>query len=113
MATPGRSASGLLKFSAQCGVIVDLSVKYNHPAAGVREHGLMASGRKINDRKAAVSECNSGLTIDPNPLVVWTSMRNGVGHAARDNLFALRMPGMCDEACNPTHLDDRFPSQHR
>ena len=62
------------------------------------------SGRaQIDDRQPPVGEGYAGLLIDPDAMVVRTTMRDCVGHLARDAIFFAGSSPAADESRNSTH----------
>ena len=71
-----------LQFAAQRVVIVDLAIEHNGEAPTRRPHGLMARRRQVENRQAAESQRDPGVTIRPFAGVVWPAMAYRVGHRA-------------------------------
>jgi hypothetical protein len=55
MTAPGWGESSPVQLGAQLQMVVYLSIESNHVTPGRRMHRLMARGRQIHNRKAAVA----------------------------------------------------------
>src|SRR5687767_11082848 len=82
-------------------MIVDLGVVGDHVAAVGRAHRLVAGRRQLDDRQAAVAEPDSGLRIDPHPLIVRAAMGDRIDQPPD---IALVEPRCGDDAGDPAHL---------
>ena len=58
---------------------------------------------QIDDRQPPVGEGYAGLSIDPDAMVVRTTMGDGVGHLVRDAFFFPGSPPAANESRNSTH----------
>jgi hypothetical protein len=58
-------------------IVINLSIE-NYPDSVVLVGERLVTSRQINDRKAAKPEAD--LTGEVVPIVIWTTMRNGVRH---------------------------------
>jgi hypothetical protein len=78
-------------------MVVDLAVEDDSDRAIGGPHWLRASG-EIDDGQTPVSEMHPRGFLDPMPIGIRATMRNGVGHPLE--IGAIPAP---DEACYPAH----------
>ncbi len=102
MAAPAAFGHRTLSFQrrAQFRVIVNFAVERQHIAAIGGVHRLMASGRQIDDRQAAVPETDPGVGIEPDPVVVRPAVRKRADHAGDGLLVG---PCAADNSRYPAH----------
>src|SRR6185295_953334 len=91
------------KLIAEFAIVVDLAVEREDVAAIVREHRLMTTGRRIDNRKPSMPQTRTPSgRIDrrgnPNTLIVTPAMLNALEHSANESL---RLEP--NNSSNPTH----------
>ena len=72
------------QFIAEIREVVALAVISDDEATIRREHRLVASRRKINNRKTAMAKCNARLGVDPNPEIVRPAVAQRPGHISTE-----------------------------
>src|SRR5256885_11782687 len=60
--------------------VVDFAIEDDPDRPVLVAHGLMAGGRKVDNREAAESQTHLRRRIVPRACVVRTAMRDGAGH---------------------------------
>lgn len=61
-------------------MIVNLAVEHQHEPPGWGQHRLMAGGRQIENREAAMGQTDSGVGANPNAAVIRAAMSNRRRH---------------------------------
>ena len=74
----------LLQLLPQSFEIVNFAVERHDVAAARGVHRLGAHRREIDDREAAVAECDAGVLVNPDTVGVRSAMAQTRCHASRD-----------------------------
>ena len=83
MPPPGQGVRTLgLDLPPEVKVVVYLAIEDDDAPPRGGPHRLAAGRRRIDDGQTPVGQCDLGLTVDPDPGIVGTTMRNGVRHPA-------------------------------
>ena len=69
--------------SAAIQMVVNLAVEGNHIATRGRLHGLSSRGGQVHDSQAAVTQCDTGIRIEPIAVRIGATVGDGVGHFAQ------------------------------
>ncbi len=76
---PAKAVAARFERAREVGEVVDLAVVDHHEAPARRRHRLVAVGREVEDREAAVAEGDAALGVGPRARVVGAA----VGDACR------------------------------
>src|SRR5579863_2270863 len=68
-------------------------------------HGLMAHGRKVDDRQSTVAECDSNIRINPHAFIFRATMTQAGRHTSsgQRELFGGLTAGCIEEAGDAAH----------
>jgi hypothetical protein len=83
VASPRRRVALLFERRAQREVVIDLAVEDDHVAPVGRGHRLVTLRREVEDREPPEAECDAGLFVDPDTLVVRAAESKRGRHRAR------------------------------
>src|SRR5882724_885889 len=99
-----------LESRPQSGEIIDLAIERHHEIFIFRQHRLVAGVGQINDRKAAMTESDAALAVEPYALAVRPAMIERRCHRIdRHKMTAICCVGE-ENAGDTTHLVSSMPA---